>query len=153
MTTERCEAVAYHYSATYRAIAEEVFERAGLSPFVFEEPEEAKSHLSLATRALVVPYEQYAFDENGDGLEIKRPDLELLQLSEVYDTPWALICGPTTDLPIGWVNRAPARSVVLLTGESPAISAAERIATADTPDSETQRRVAHTLSSWLKALA
>jgi hypothetical protein len=75
-----------------------------------------------------------------------------VRYAELFDTPWALIAGPTANPPYGLLSSAPKGSVIIATGESLSFSLAERLIHAESPDDDTKRRVAFALTSWLVSL-
>jgi hypothetical protein len=141
----------YHYSSGYRDVATGAIEAAGLSPQIFEDPEIAQRALDGSQAALIAPNELYVPISN-DELSIVRPSDDLVRYAEVFDTPWALIAGPTASPPYQLLSSAPKGSVVIATGEPLSFSPAERLLYAESPDDDTKRRVAFTLTSWLVRL-
>ena len=149
---DRSEGVAYHYSLAYRDVAATAFDAAGLRVYVYDDPEAAKSQLSLCTKALITPYERFTLSEDRSNLDVTQPSTELLRFAELYNIPFALLMGIGFDLPIQILEGAHPCSAIIAIGEAPTFTAEERVSTAEIPDEPTQLRVTSALTSWLQRI-
>lgn len=150
-TIEQQHAVAYHYSPVYRQLVASAIDAAGLAPRVFDDPEAAQEQLDGSEVAVIAPHELYVPAENGK-LAVVNPADNLVRYAELFDTPWALLSGPTVAAPFSLLANAPKGSIVLLTGEEAAWTAEQRVAQANAPEEATRDRVASALTTWLTAL-